>query len=546
MTREESLRYAFQTVEKYMRSDEWRRLSTAGPKDKTKAFSTTKLDNMIFDSLMEKNTEMSKVASTDTEASIFDSFRDIVQDIFQALFGGQPRRNAEASMTTAARKYNLSLLDKLYADERFPVLRKLCRGRELVAFEALLPFTEQMPSWIDRLANAASSRVSDDAMKTLQHLEERQEKEIARLCELLMQSEEGQDRTQKPQPSSLTPKEQREALHLAKQTAKREKQIAYLSDAVDSQLRRQSESMQESMKTAIADAIERAEQAAYAIASWGSSAGTEESHQANKDLINRVKQSDALRRIIKYLGRFRDLFENMRKDGFAYGRGDKYDITLGNDFSRAVSSEYAYLALSETIPLFIEKVQRKSLKQYRKRERITKGYGDIIICLDESGSMIGEPIAWAKAMALVLAEAAHRNRRSCAVIRFASATQVEAHVFRTGQYSVEDVFAMCESFFDGGTEYTAPLDRAMTLIEEEGFTNADVVMLTDGECCVPEAFVERFGEKKKALRFTVTGILIDEGAPGMMLGLVPFCDAVYRTSEMTKEQIVRNLIAKAA
>ena len=59
------------------------------------------------------------------------------------------------------------------------------------------------------------------------------------------------------------------------------------------------------------------------------------------------------------------------------------------------------LAAPETLPLFLRKLQRKSLKQYQRREPIYKGSGDIICMLDESGSTAAQA-SWCKAVALAL------------------------------------------------------------------------------------------------------------------------------------------------
>lgn len=45
------------------------------------------------------------------------------------------------------------------------------------------------------------------------------------------------------------------------------------------------------------------------------------------------------------------------------------------------------LVSPKTMPLFLQKYQRKQVKQYQRREPIYKGMEDIICCLDESGSM---------------------------------------------------------------------------------------------------------------------------------------------------------------
>ncbi len=49
-------------------------------------------------------------------------------------------------------------------------------------------------------------------------------------------------------------------------------------------------------------------------------------------------RSDTLRDISKYLGRFREIFAQCKRNGFAYGRGEKYSLELGNDLSRALTS----------------------------------------------------------------------------------------------------------------------------------------------------------------------------------------------------------------
>ena len=226
--------------------------------------------------------------------------------------------------------------------------------------------------------------------------------------------------------------------------------------------------------------------------------------------------------IVKHLGRYREILDNARKGSFIYGRGEKYDIVLGSDFTRAISSEYAYLATPETIPLFIRKVQRKTLKQYRKRERISKGYGDIVVCIDESDSMEGSPIAWAKAVALVLLELAAQNGRSCAMVRFADEQPV-THIFTKGKYTTNDVFDFAESFLGGGTDFETPLKKAVTLIENQGFEDADVMFITDGDCCISNEFAENFCDIRSQLKFKVTGIVI--GADEF--SLEPFCEKVY-------------------
>ena len=318
--------------------------------------------------------------------------------------------------------------------------------------------------------------------------------------------------------------------------------------ANDQQIMRQSRAVRRSIRVnkgtiqfAVTSAAEKAQGTTDIIASWGNGTNSLEALQQNAELLRRVQSSKKLRDIIKYLGRYREMLDSARKTSYTYGRGEKYDIVLGNDFTRAISSEYAYLAMPETVPLFIQKVQRKTLKQYRKRERISKGHGDIVVCIDESGSMMGDLIAWAKAVALVLLEHATQNGRSCAMVRFASAGETTTHIFTNGEYTTDDVFKFAESFLNGGTNFETPLTQAVALIENEGFENSDIMFITDGVCSISDKFAADFREKSQQLNFKVTGIIIDAGVD-MDFSLTPFCEKVYRLSEMTGDNIATDII----
>ena len=72
---------------------------------------------------------------------------------------------------------------------------------------------------------------------------------------------------------------------------------------------------------------------------------------ANAALLERVRDSKTLQDISRYLGRFREIFAQGKRNGYAYGRGEKYALELGNDLSRALTSELAMLAVPETLPV---------------------------------------------------------------------------------------------------------------------------------------------------------------------------------------------------
>ena len=244
----------------------------------------------------------------------------------------------------------------------------------------------------------------------------------------------------------------------------------------------------------------------------------------------------------KYLGRFREIIAQGKRNGYAYGRGEKYSLELGNDLSRAISSEFAMLASPQTVPLFLKKYQQKQLKQYRRREPIHKGHGDIICCLDESGSTRGDPSAWGKAVALALLDIAAGNGRKFALIHFASYDSCRVDVFLPGQYTIEDKMNAAEVFLGGGTNFERPMQEAIGLMENEGFENADIVFITDGECALSEEYLEVLHREQAERKFKVTGALLDTKEVVSGFSLEPFCQQIYRTSQFVGNEIVQNII----
>jgi uncharacterized protein with von Willebrand factor type A (vWA) domain len=202
------------------------------------------------------------------------------------------------------------------------------------------------------------------------------------------------------------------------------------------------------------------------------------------------------------------------------------------------------LASPMTIPLFLRKHSRKNLKQYRRRERVYKGSGDIICCLDESSSTSGDNAAWGKAVALALQDVAAHDRRSFALVHFASEDELRSDLFLPGKYAPNDLMAAATHFFCGGTDFETPMREAVRLMEQEGFHKADVVFVTDGECKMPEDFVAALKQKQAELSFTITGVLMDQDSPGMAFSLKPFCNELYRVSELGGDAIADALLSK--
>ncbi len=122
----------------------------------------------------------------------------------------------------------------------------------------------------------------------------------------------------------------------------------------------------------------------------------------------------------------------------------------------------------------------------------------MIVLIDESSST-RHVAGWAKAFALALLDVAAKEKRKFAMIHFSSATQVKTDLFEPGRYQTSDILKAAEQFFGGGTDFETPLKEAFRLMEN-GYENADITIITDGECRLSDEFTEQCKETLRRLR----------------------------------------------
>ena len=130
------------------------------------------------------------------------------------------------------------------------------------------------------------------------------------------------------------------------------------------------------------------------------------------------------------------------------------------------------------------------------------------------------------------------------MVHFANAENVKTDLFEPSRYTSDDVLRAAEQFFGGGTDFEAPLAEAMTLMEK-GYENADITIITDGECRISNEFAENFRNAMLKYKATVTGILLDKDR---LCGktLKPFCDKIYHSKDITEEEIAQQILKSKA
>ena len=513
-------------------SSPWAGIQPAGRTAATdRVLRSSRLEDSIYSDLRSDDDTLAQLEQAAREK--LPSFPALSRDIYQSFYSLLPRRNDSSALSVAARKFNAPILDHVVQSEDYPTLKAVCEGRELPAYEAAAEFVRQTAEELDSLLSNMGGE--KNALNTLEKLENAEAKVQNKLAELLERMQQCKERNGVLEQAVV------EAANAAES---KRRQVEAVAKIIDASTVKNDASISAFVAAAVGAAADRAEEVQSIIGAWGDEPGNLEKNEVNTALLETVRKSPVLKAVARYLGRFREIFAQGKRNGYAYGRGENYSLELGNNLSRALASELAMLATPLAVPLFLRKYQNRQIKQYQRREPVYKGMGDIICCLDESNSTAGDPAAWGKAVALTLLEIAADGKRNFALIHFSGSDSCRVDVFRPGQYSAEDKMCAAEIFLGGGTDFHTPMAKAVQLMREDGFENADIVFITDGECALPEDYLEELNREQAAHRFTVTGVLLDKGAPGMDFSLKAFCQDIYRTSQLLGDEIVRELVSK--
>ena len=129
------------------------------------------------------------------------------------------------------------------------------------------------------------------------------------------------------------------------------------------------------------------------------------------------------------------------------------------------------IANKEVLEKEINYKEEKELKNVEKDEK----QGPIILCVDTSGSMSGEPEYIAKAITLYIASIAKKEKRDCFLINFStSITTFEL----SGKKGVKELINFLKLSFYGGTDVAPALNYATKLMKEK-YKKADLLVISD-------------------------------------------------------------------
>ncbi|MCI2413771.1 MAG: VWA domain-containing protein [Candidatus Aramenus sp.] len=278
----------------------------------------------------------------------------------------------------------------------------------------------------------------------------------------------------------------------------------------EKQQQQQSQQPQESvnkvMKQAHEKALSKAAEDASAVRSMqrivgGNGAGTGSMLNFEGEIheVLRLARNTEIKKILEFLNGIPKLGSITKRRTTRYTKGELYGYEEGSDLERLVPSE---LAMPEE--LFYVKLAENELLLYQKQ--IKETLGPIYLLLDKSGSMDGEKILWAKAVALALYSRAKRENRDFYLRFFDNIPYPLIKVIKNAKS--KDVIKMVEYIGKirggGGTDISRSIISACEDIKEGHVKGvSDVIILTDGEDKIAETTVRRYLKEANATLISV-------------------------------------------
>ena len=519
----------FKTIDEVLSSDFGMVADGYSEKRKTdRVLKSTKIEQAIFEDLSSDCEELSEYEAKGKDK--LKTFGSLINDVFQSVYGIIPRYTDEGDMSALSKSFNKGILENLMADDNYSSVKSVCEGKELPAIGATEEFTEKLLLNLDSIMRKTTG--GKGKVDALNEMEKSKQELLEQLSALLKKRED--------LPEDQGEAVERKIVNKANGFLSKNEQIQMYANLIENGLKQNGRGIKDAIAVSMQAALERANSVKNAVMAWGNGDALMQKNPVNTEILKRTSKSHKLRYIASFLGRYKEMLNSKRLAGYTYGRGEKYDIEYGNNISKALTSEVAMLSTPELMPLFLKKYQQKGLKQYRRRELEYKGKGDIIVCLDESGSTFGENQAYGMAVAMVLYQLCRVNKSNFALVHFAS--DIKTDFFsRDEEVPALRILDCAETFLDGGTDFEKPLREAFALTGSGKMDKPDIVFITDGICDVSDAFLDLLEEFKADTGAKLTGILLDEG-DCFEFSLQKFSDKVYRTSELLKDEIVESVI----
>jgi len=457
-------------------------------------------DEMTFNELKEKSETIQEIP----QKVDFPTINELLFDTFNTFYKYDPKFHNDEEIQEDY-LINKEMLQKAMKTEEYRKLRVITKLDEVNSAVATASFIETVIQEIKKR--------DPNIEKKLEELKQQQQERL----NLIQQLSQAQSSLQQAQ-SQLNQNPQNQ--QLKQQVNQMQQQVNQLQqhlNQLNQQIQQQVSNINKSVRQiAVSKAINKASQDTKEINNaimafgWGKEASTLQKVPAEERIkfANALMQNQKLLKLVRELGKMKRLLISTRKSKVKRQTSEIYDVSMGDDIARLIPAELAKLTIPELKMDFFKRFAEKQLLQYSLRDKESKGKGDIVVCLDLSGSMSGAKEIWAKAVSLACLELAVREKRGYALITFGTDVKKVRQFDRHNLPSLGDVIDVAEEWYSSseGTNYEKPLTKATELLKD--YKEADILFITDGECRVSQEFAESFYDFRRRTDTKVVSVMI--------------------------------------
>ena len=288
------------------------------------------------------------------------------------------------------------------------------------------------------------------------------------------------------------------------------------------------------MDNSIVDATSEVQQVSNYVQAWGLGEGSDIKvpFGLKRSALEKIRNSDYLKKFTDMIGKYKECAVAEQKKKVKASAIEIKSVKVGDKIEDALPSDKLNLCNEVTKKDFYRRMTQGQLMSYDKESQKQKNKGPIIVCIDQSGSMQGDKDMWAKALAVGILEVAQLQKREFACIPYDSSCR-KTTVIHKDEISPDKIISIAEERATGGTNFESPLREASKLIEDSNFKGADIVFITDGDCCVSDNFRRQFKQLKEDKDFRAMGVLVDYGHTSRTT-LDDFCDSVTTVSRIAE------------
>lgn len=360
----------------------------------------------------------------------------------------------------------------------------------------------QAAAWPNIVAISCGDQFNagNNAVNILNKLSELIEEQIQNDEKLVYMLTQGRDEVQQLREKFIEAKEQGND-QLAAELRQKGKELG-------KQLEQQFQETVDKLKPAIEKAIDKVNQKANELNETlevlagdniGNKTKTNDLHE-KLNLAKKLKNNKNLNNLITKIGALKRAWANRKRAKKAQSNySDVVAMRFSDDVKNAYPVELALAGDKLGQALFAIKYAQKTLltKDYEaKTNELNKG--PIVMYIDISGSMAGQPEIWSKAITYVIAQECLEQRRELQIHLFDSIIQ-DSVIIKPDKSDNKSLIDFVMTWMTkGGTSFSSVISHVLNEVEID--PKADFLMITDGESNVPDAFIRRlnvFKEEKE-------------------------------------------------